>query len=174
MRREATIATLGVAVILLITGCAETPRQPVMRPIPPPPPGPPPGVATVIYAPPPTSVAAAPVSNLSTNTTTLSNYEVSSNFVASVQSTNALSGQAQVSPSGTPQYELIPPRPGPNYLWRDGFWRWEGTTWAWVPGQWEPHPQAVIFVEPSFGFGYDYYHYGGAWRHGPGRHRRWR
>jgi hypothetical protein len=154
-----------------MSGCAEMPTQPVLRPIPPPPPSPPPGMATVIYAP-ITNAAPAAVPNTLTNAP---NYEVSSNFVASGQVTNGGSSAVAVAsaPPGTPQYELIPPRPGPGYVWRDGFWRWSGAGWAWMPGFWEEQAPAVIFVEPGFGFGYHYRPYGGPWRHGPGRYRRW-
>jgi hypothetical protein len=98
-------------------------------------------------------------------------YEVSSNFVASAGQTNVSTFGQVAASAGTPQYEIVPPRPGPDYVWRDGFWRWEGA-WVWVPGQWEYRPPQVIIVEPSFGFGY---HYGfGGPRYYPHRYyRRW-
>ena len=35
--------------------------------------------------------------------------------------------------------------PGPGYIWTRGYWRWTGTTYAWVPGSWvvRPRPAAV-------------------------------
>ncbi len=35
--------------------------------------------------------------------------------------------------------------PGPGYVWTAGYWRWTGTTYAWVPGTWvvRPRPAAV-------------------------------
>jgi hypothetical protein len=171
MGRTGTILLLVIGVTFL-SGCAEIPKEPVMRPIPPPPPGPPPGVATVIHAPAPAGAA-----SVSTNASIrLGNYEISSNYVGVADTTNVAAQAA----AGTPQYELIPPRPGPDYLWRDGFWRWEGK-WVWVPGVWEYRPSPVIFIEPGFSY---HYGFGGPWHHhyyGPRafphrhhrHHRRW-
>ena len=38
--------------------------------------------------------------------------------------------------------------PGANYVWTRGYWRWNGTTYVWVPGSWvvRPRPTAV-YVE---------------------------
>jgi len=35
--------------------------------------------------------------------------------------------------------------PGPNYVWTNGYWRWTGVDYAWVPGTWvvRPRPTAV-------------------------------
>ena len=33
--------------------------------------------------------------------------------------------------------------PGPNYVWSRGYWRWTGTTYAWVPGSWIVRPRAA-------------------------------
>jgi hypothetical protein len=35
--------------------------------------------------------------------------------------------------------------PGPGYVWIAGYHRWNGATYAWVPGRWErpPRPRAV-------------------------------
>jgi hypothetical protein len=160
--RSVDSSALIASLALLLSGCASVPNEPVMRPIPPPPAGPPAGAATVVYAPPSTATPVA------TNLTIVPpGVEVSSNFVAHAQTNLAGSVGTAVnaSPQGTPQYELIPPRPGPNYFWRDGFWQWQGS-WVWIPGQWEYRPPpAVIFVpEPGF-----HYHY----RFGPRLHRPW-
>lgn len=39
--------------------------------------------------------------------------------------------------------ETITTKPGPNYVWATGHWRWEGK-WIWVKGHWvtKPHPEA--------------------------------
>ena len=172
MRATGTIS-LGILTTVFLSGCVETPRQAVMRPIPPPPSGPPPGAAVVVYRPVP-GVTNAPVLTVpSTNSLGQEGYEVSSNFVASAGSTatNFTTAAAIPYSAGTPQYEIVPPRPGADFVWRNGFWRWEGT-WVWVPGQWEFRPPQVIIVEPGFGFGY-HHHFGGP-RYYPPRHRRWR
>jgi hypothetical protein len=63
-----------------------------------------------------------------------------------------------------PQYEVVPEQPGPDYVWIDGSWNWQGTAWVWVPGKWVWRGEPNIIIVPR----YHYYHYG--WR-GP---RRWR
>ena len=141
----------------LLAGCAETPRQPVMRPIPPPPSTPPPGLVYV------------PQTVVTTNSpalTELANYppgfEVSSNFVANAQS--ATPGSPVQVGQPVPQYEMVPPQPGPDYIWRNGYWRWEGA-WVWIPGEWVYRPPQVIiapgwyYPPPYYGRGYHgHYH----------------
>jgi hypothetical protein len=63
-----------------------------------------------------------------------------------------------------PQYEVVPEQPGPDYVWIDGAWNWQGTAWVWIPGKWVWRGEPNIIIVPR----YHYYHYG--WR-GP---RRWR
>ena len=40
--------------------------------------------------------------------------------------------------------ETRPLRPGPNFVWIDGYHRWDGNAYVWVPGRWEapPRPRA--------------------------------
>ncbi|HTQ55012.1 MAG TPA: hypothetical protein VMI94_11165 [Bryobacteraceae bacterium] len=40
--------------------------------------------------------------------------------------------------------ETRPVRPGPHYVWIEGYHRWDGRGYVWVPGEWElpPHPHA--------------------------------
>ena len=37
------------------------------------------------------------------------------------------------------------PRPGAGYVWVDGYHRWDGAHYVWVPGRWDtpPHPGGV-------------------------------
>jgi hypothetical protein len=38
--------------------------------------------------------------------------------------------------------------PGLNYVWRRGYWRWNGATYLWVPGSWVARPRpASVWVE---------------------------
>jgi hypothetical protein len=38
--------------------------------------------------------------------------------------------------------------PGPGYVWTRGYWRWTGTTYAWVPGSYVVRPRpAAVWVE---------------------------
>ena len=32
-------------------------------------------------------------------------------------------------------------RPGPGYVWVNGYQRWDGRGYAWVPGRWELPPR---------------------------------
>jgi hypothetical protein len=54
--------------------------------------------------------------------------------------------QYEVAPSQPPveKEEVITTRPGPNYTWIPGRWRWENK-WNWSTGHWfaNPHPNAV-------------------------------
>lgn len=151
-----------------------------MRPIPPPPPTPPPGVVYVpqmvytnggamVAAPAPQAAAPAPATPVVSPSG--QPLEVSSNFVSSAPA------PGQTVPPGSPgapggavaaapqtQYEVVPPRPGPDYIWRDGYWRWENA-WVWVPGQWVFEGPEVIIVPGG------YYHHGYGWRYG--RRYRW-
>lgn len=36
------------------------------------------------------------------------------------------------------RHEIIVRRPGPDFEWQAGFWRWDGRDYIWVPGHWEP------------------------------------
>ena len=38
--------------------------------------------------------------------------------------------------------EVITTRPGPDYAWVTGYWRWEGGNYAWQSGHWERAPRA--------------------------------
>lgn len=40
------------------------------------------------------------------------------------------------------RYEERPVRPGPDYLWVEGYWDWGGADWVWVPGTWDRAPHA--------------------------------
>ena len=33
--------------------------------------------------------------------------------------------------------EVIVTRPGPDYVWVGGDWRWNGSDYEWVPGRWQ-------------------------------------
>ena len=161
-----------------MVGCAETPRRPVLRPIPPPPASPPPGA---VYSPAPTpapnaSAAQTPAVTLTNAPGTQSGYEVTTNFApnATIQNAPGSDVVGSVTPdTGVPQYEVVPERPGIDYDWVDGYWAWQGR-WVWVPGRWVWRPQPRVIVSPEFYWGPRYYYgprYYHGWRHGPGRWR---
>lgn len=33
-------------------------------------------------------------------------------------------------------YEIVPPAPGPGYVWKQGHWNWNGYRNVWVAGYW--------------------------------------
>ncbi|HZQ50952.1 MAG TPA: YXWGXW repeat-containing protein [Bryobacteraceae bacterium] len=37
--------------------------------------------------------------------------------------------------------EHPPVRPGPNFIWIRGFYRWDGARYVWVPGHWVVPPR---------------------------------
>jgi|ERR1041385_232952 hypothetical protein len=40
-----------------------------------------------------------------------------------------------------PIHEVRPYRPGPEYFWIEGYHRWTGAEYEWVPGHWEQRPR---------------------------------
>ena len=41
-----------------------------------------------------------------------------------------------------PVVEVRPVAPGPRYVWVDGYHRWDGRAYVWVPGRWAIPPRA--------------------------------
>src|SRR5262249_26678615 len=43
-----------------------------------------------------------------------------------------------------PRHEVVvvEDRPGPDYIWVAGYYRWDGAVYAWTPGRWERPPRA--------------------------------
>ena len=60
-----------------------------------------------------------------------------------------------------PPVEMMPPSPGPDYYWSDGYWNWGPAGWIWIGGRW------------TIGFGPGWRGPGRPW-HGLGHGRRWR
>jgi WXXGXW repeat (2 copies) len=66
-----------------------------------------------------------------------------------------------------PIVEVRPVAPGPRYVWVDGYHRWDGRAYAWVPGRWVLPPRAHAvwvpgrWVHEKRG----YYWVDGHWRH---------
>ena len=47
--------------------------------------------------------------------------------------------------------EVISARPGPEYAWISGHWRWERDAYVWTPGRWERGPHAnATWVQGSW------------------------
>lgn len=64
-----------------------------------------------------------------------------------------------------PPVETVVVAPGPDYVWVDGEWNWQGR-WVWIGGHWgyPPHPHAVWIVGRSWHDHYGWHHERGYWR----------
>jgi hypothetical protein len=49
----------------------------------------------------------------------------------------------------TVRHEVRIRRPGPDYIWVDGFWTSDGGRWVWIPGRWERQPVAEAYWIPA-------------------------
>jgi hypothetical protein len=48
------------------------------------------------------------------------------------------------------QSEVIPPAPGPNYVWVPGYWAWDGKhNYVWQSGHYEARPTERARYEPG-------------------------
>ena len=82
------------------------------------------------------------------------------NFMINTPTT--IGGTAEVSsstttvvsepPPATPDETVTVVQPGPDYVWIDGEYDWNGITWVWVGGHWgyPPYPHAVWVVGRSW------------------------
>jgi len=48
----------------------------------------------------------------------------------------------RIGPPPRPPHEVIPARPGPNYVWVPGFHRFDGHHYVWMPGHYVIPPRA--------------------------------
>ncbi len=66
-----------------------------------------------------------------------------------------------------PVYETRHVSPGPGYVWIEGYQRWDGRGYSWVPGRWEHAPSAHATWVPGR-WEHDrhgWYYVDGHWRH---------
>src|SRR5262249_57527661 len=65
-----------------------------------------------------------------------------------------------------PVVEVRPVAPGPRYVWVDGYHRWDGRAYVWVPGRWALPPRArAHWVAPQWRHRHDGYVFvEGHWR----------
>ena len=65
-----------------------------------------------------------------------------------------------------PIVEVRAVRPGPRYVWVDGYQRWDGRAYAWVPGRWALPPRARTAWVPGHWVhaGRGWYFVNGYWR----------
>jgi hypothetical protein len=57
-----------------------------------------------------------------------------------------------------PRVEVIPPAPGPSYVWIDGFWSWGGVRYVWNPGYWSGVRVGYVWAPAHW------VHHGPGWR----------
>lgn len=51
-----------------------------------------------------------------------------------------------------PIFEHRPLRPGAGYVWTNGYHRWDGRAYVWVPGRWAMPPRpGVMWVDGHWG-----------------------
>jgi outer membrane lipoprotein SlyB len=62
--------------------------------------------------------------------------------------------------------EVVASAPGPDFVWVDGEWDWNGVTWVWVGGHWgyPPHPHAIWIEGRRWHDGYGWHYERGYWR----------
>jgi hypothetical protein len=48
-----------------------------------------------------------------------------------------------------PVVEVRTARPGPRFVWVDGYHRWNGRAYAWVPGRWAAPPRGRAVWVPG-------------------------
>ncbi|HEV8544348.1 MAG TPA: YXWGXW repeat-containing protein [Verrucomicrobiae bacterium] len=176
--RNSTILALA-GMVFLIAGCAETPRQTEVLPIPPPPPTPPPGAIISSPAvveqpnpafPAPNTAITNPVPGANVAVAVPGNQpgiEVITNFQANAQAQQPVivgtpGGAYTPAPAPGqpgPQVEVVPERPGPDYVWADGYWAWGGTAWVWMPGRWVLRPGANVIIVPGGDWHYRHRYY---------------
>jgi hypothetical protein len=62
---------------------------------------------------------------------------------ASSLSCAAASGRLYVAVGPpAPIVDIIPVVPGPGFVWLEGYYRWDGRAYVWVPGRWARPPRA--------------------------------
>jgi hypothetical protein len=56
--------------------------------------------------------------------------------------------------------------PGPDYIWVNGEWTWDGVSWVWVGGHWiyPPRPHAVWVAGYRWHDGHGWHYARGYWR----------
>lgn len=62
--------------------------------------------------------------------------------------------------------EVIPARPGPEFVWIGGYWAWASREYVWTPGHWERPPRRrVHWVQGRWHkHGHEWYWEPGHWK----------
>jgi hypothetical protein len=64
-------------------------------------------------------------------------------------------------PPPAPRLEVPPLQPDESYLWREGYWAWDGNDYQWVAGAWIPPQAGYLFIASSVVFA------DGCWQYRP-------
>lgn len=46
-----------------------------------------------------------------------------------------------------PKKEIRSARPGPLFVWVDGYWKWTGSEYTWIRGHWVKAPKGKVWVQ---------------------------
>ena len=65
-----------------------------------------------------------------------------------VTTTGPATGEVLVTQAPpAPRVEVQTVAPGPGYVWTPGYWRWTGTDYVWVSGNWVVRPRSgAVYV----------------------------
>ncbi|HEY1718274.1 MAG TPA: glycine zipper domain-containing protein [Verrucomicrobiae bacterium] len=86
-------------------------------------------------------------------------------MINTANSSDATPTVVETAPPPAPVETVVGVAPGPDYLWVDGEWEWNGT-WIWVGGHWghSPYPHA-IWIRGDWARGpHGWYRRPGHWR----------
>ena len=74
-------------------------------------------------------------------------------------------GNTETAPPPPPT-ETVVVSPGPDYIWIDGEYEWNGFAWVWIGGHWgyPPHPHAIWISGRDWHDRYGWHHAHGYWR----------
>jgi hypothetical protein len=87
---------------------------------------------------------------------------ISAVLLVSASAANAqVSFGIRIGPPPAPRVYRVPPQPGPDYIWVEGYWYPQGSRYAWHDGYWTRPPyEGADWVAP--------YHEGGRYFAGRG------
>ena len=53
-------------------------------------------------------------------------------------------------PIPVPRVEIVPPTPGPLYVWVPGYWGWRRSSYEWYGGRWATPPRPGYAWAPGY------------------------
>ncbi|HEY3763482.1 MAG TPA: YXWGXW repeat-containing protein [Verrucomicrobiae bacterium] len=89
------------------------------------------------------------------------NYMINTASAAEASATT----EVQAAPPAQ-ETDVVVTSPGPDYVWVDGEWDWNGVGWVWVGGHWilPPYPHAIWVHGGWYRGPHGWYHDRGYWR----------